>query len=162
VGDIRGGISVTYPAAELLRHRDEAATASLLIHAGVFIAGLTAIMLYVYGQRRLGALRVDKEIAERANEFKGAFIANISHELRTPINAILGMGHALDTDQLTERQRERVRTIMRSGRGLGAMINHMLDFAKMDEGTMEVAAEPLCLASLVEESLELKRSKAES
>ncbi|APB33954.1 two-component hybrid sensor and regulator [Gloeomargarita lithophora Alchichica-D10] len=78
-----------------------------------------------------------RQKAESANRAKSTFLANMSHELRTPLNAIIGFSQILNRDpQLSEKQRETVGTINRSGEHLLNLINDVLDMAKIEAGKL--------------------------
>ncbi len=80
-----------------------------------------------------------KDAAEVANRAKSAFLAKMSHELRTPLNGILGYAQILRRDNsLTEEQREGIHIIERSGEYLLALINDILDLAKIEAGKTEL------------------------
>ena len=80
-----------------------------------------------------------KEHAEAANRAKSVFLANMSHELRTPLNGILGYAQILKRDaSLTEKQREGVRIIQRSGDYLLTLISDILDLSKIEAGRLEL------------------------
>lgn len=82
-------------------------------------------------------LRLAKEAAESANRSKSAFLANMSHEIRTPMNAMLGFAQLMIRDQgLSEKNREYVRSINRSGEHLLTLINDILELSKIEAGRM--------------------------
>ncbi len=83
-----------------------------------------------------------KESAEAANQAKSDFLANISHEVRTPLNGIMGVTElALDTE-LSSTQRDYLDMVKQSSAELLQLINQLLDFAKIEAGqlTLESAA----------------------
>jgi PAS domain S-box-containing protein len=90
------------------------------------------------------ALREAKQAAEAANLAKSQFLANMSHELRTPLNAIIGFSEMIEDAMkgpLAPDYREYGRFIRQSGEHLHAIINDILDLAKVDAGKFELRAE---------------------
>jgi len=84
-------------------------------------------------------LQKAKESAEIANQAKSIFLANMSHDIRTPLNAILGYAQILQRDQdLQPQQQEAVSTIESSGNHLSALINDVLDISKIEVGRIEL------------------------
>jgi two-component system sensor histidine kinase ChiS len=82
--------------------------------------------------------------AESANRAKSEFLANMSHELRTPLNAILGYAQIFLRDEsFTEKQREAVRIVQRSGEHLLSMITDILDLSKIE--ARKIPLEPTAL-----------------
>ncbi len=75
-----------------------------------------------------------KEAAESANMAKSYFLANISHEMRTPLNAILGMSELVLESKLSDQQHKLVATVHESGQGLLEIINDVLDYSKIESG----------------------------
>lgn len=89
-------------------------------------------------ERTLEELREAKSRADRASEAKGRFLATISHELRTPMNGILGTAELLAHAPLAPAELELVEILRRSGRGLLSIINDVLDFTKAESGRIEL------------------------
>jgi signal transduction histidine kinase/ActR/RegA family two-component response regulator len=96
--------------------------------------------------------------AERANEAKSEFLSSMSHELRTPLNAILGFGQILASDTLpksAEQQKEFVNHILKAGRHLLALINEILDLARIESGGVTLSLEPTPITELLLECQQL-------
>jgi len=91
--------------------------------------------------------------AEAASAAKSAFLANMSHEIRTPMNGILGMNDMLLTTPLDARQRRYAETIRQSGRALLAIINDVLDLAKIESGKLELHGVDASLPQIVQQTL---------
>jgi two-component system cell cycle sensor histidine kinase PleC len=88
----------------------------------------------------------DRERAETADRAKSQFLANMSHELRTPMNAIIGYDEAMIAGmagELQPRQLELLRYIQTNGRRLLALINDILDLAKIESGKTELYLAPM-------------------
>ena len=100
--------------------------------------------------------------AEAASQAKGTFLANISHELRTPMNAVLGMADLLLDESLLPKQRKMVDTILSSGRSLLAIVNDVLDLSKIEAGELRVQLTDISLEQLVESVLSPMRVLAKS
>jgi signal transduction histidine kinase/ActR/RegA family two-component response regulator len=79
-----------------------------------------------------------KEDAEAATRAKSAFLATMSHEIRTPLNGVLGMAQVMAVDELEGVQRERLEIIRQSGESLLAILNDVLDLAKIESGKLEL------------------------
>lgn len=101
-----------------------------------------------------------REEALQAAKAKAAFLATMSHEIRTPLNGVLGMTRLLTETPLNTEQREFVHTIQVSGNTLLTVINEILDYSRIESGRMELEEEPLSVAEVVEESLEIVAERA--
>lgn len=99
------------------------------------------------------ALRVAREEAIAANLAKSEFLSRTSHELRTPMSAILGFGQLLELDeeQLEPRQREALSQIMKAGRHLLSLINDLLDISSIESGGAELNLTQIELGELLQE-----------
>ena len=106
------------------------------------------------------ALKEAKEEADRANRAKSEFLSRMSHELRTPMNAILGFAQLLEMEELTEDQQESVGHIIRGGRHLLELINEVLDISRIEAGRMSLSPEPVLLADVLCETIDLVRPLA--
>ena len=88
--------------------------------------------------------------AEAENHAKSSFLASMSHEMRTPLNAILGYAQLLGHDSgLSPRQRDSLDTILRSGDHLLSLINEVLDLAQIESGHMKVVSAEVDLRQLL-------------
>ena len=99
-------------------------------------------------------LREAKEAAELANRAKTDFLAMMSHELRTPLNAIMGIVQIIDRERLTSEQIEHLNIIFKSSKGLLSLITDLLDFAKLDSGSLGLLSEPLNIKQVVTDAVE--------
>jgi PAS domain S-box-containing protein len=106
-------------------------------------------------------LRAAVDAAERANRAKSEFLAGISHELRTPMNAILGFAQLLELDELADDQGDNVRQILRAGRHLLELITELLDIARIEAGELALSLEPVSLDDLLSQAVDLTRPLAE-
>lgn len=79
-----------------------------------------------------------REVSEAANKAKSEFLAVMTHELRTPMNGVLGMLQLMQSTELTEEQLEYVEIALSSGDHLLGLINDILDFSKIEQGKLEL------------------------
>ena len=111
-------------------------------------------------QRTAAVLSDAQQRAEAGEEAKKQFLATMSHEVRTPLNGILGFTSLLRETSLTPDQAEYVETIQLSGEALIQLTDGILDFARMESGKFELDPLPVALRECVEDALDLVAAKA--
>ena len=133
----------------------------------VLLVGTT---LNVMAQNRAAARRMDeltrglreeREKALEAARAKSTFIAVTSHELRTPMNGLLGMAHALERSNLDAVQREQVALMIKSGDSLMQLLNDVLDLSRVEVGKVELAPIDMTLQDVVGEVVDAWRDAAD-
>jgi signal transduction histidine kinase/CheY-like chemotaxis protein len=90
-----------------------------------------------------------KEAAEKASKTKSEFLAMISHEIRTPMNGVIGLTDLMLYSEVTDTQREYLSMIKSSSRALLDIINEILDFSRMEAGTLTLSPAPFHLQTLL-------------
>ncbi|WP_169449430.1 PAS domain-containing protein [Marinimicrobium agarilyticum] len=100
-------------------------------------------------QARIRELEASRELAELASATKSEFLASMSHEVRTPINGIVGMVDVLHETSLRGEQVEMVDIIRESAQSLLGIVNDILDFSKIEAGKLELAPVPFSPAAVV-------------
>ncbi|WP_355662195.1 GAF domain-containing protein [Halomonas salifodinae] len=106
--------------------------------------------------RATEALAEARDQAESASRAKSEFLSSMSHELRTPLNAVLGYAQLLANSRqqpLNERQARQVAQIERSGQHLLALINDILDLARIEAGKLSLSLEAVRLEALIGDAL---------
>lgn len=98
--------------------------------------------------------------AEAASAAKSVFLANMSHELRTPLNAIIGFGELISEDATDEVARDDAGRIVTAGKHLLALINDLLDHAKVDSGRVDLESMLFDPAALAIDTIETVRPLA--
>ena len=113
-------------------------------------------------KERTAQLKEAKEAAERANQAKDRFIANITHELRTPLHGILGYAKLLRRElRLTSRQREEFKLIERNGWHLLTLINELLDLAQNQVNQLELHPRSLNLPEFLTNVMGMVKPEAQ-
>jgi PAS domain S-box-containing protein len=103
------------------------------------------------------AMAASRHEAERANRAKSEFLSRMSHDLRTPLNAVLGFAQLLEMDNLNTDQRESVAQILEAGRHLLNLMNEVLDISRIESGNLSLSPEPVAVAEVVEQVVRLTR-----
>jgi signal transduction histidine kinase/DNA-binding response OmpR family regulator len=101
-----------------------------------------------------------RDRAEAASEAKSRFLATVSHEVRTPLNGILGMADLLTATSIDDEQKSYVEAIRASGQSLGSLIEDLLDLSRIEAGKLDILNERFALTPLVEGVVELLAPRA--
>jgi signal transduction histidine kinase/ActR/RegA family two-component response regulator len=112
--------------------------------------------------RRSGELQEANKRLRAANEAKNEFLSRMSHELRTPLAAIMGFTELLTLSDLDEDKHRWVLQVFKASQHLLSLINEVLDLSRIESGQLSISPEPVPLARVLEEALELMRPVADS
>ena len=110
----------------------------------------TLLQLHNELKEKAEELTVQKQKAEESTLLKSQFLASISHELRTPMNSILGLTELiLEESSLSPKNTQRLQVVLTSGKRLLGLINDILDLSKIEAGKMEIQPEEVSLDSFL-------------
>jgi signal transduction histidine kinase/ActR/RegA family two-component response regulator len=155
----------------------QAVRISPLSHEGVVIGTLTIIDDVTERVRReaelqnqieersrlLSSEKLARNEAERANRLKDEFLATVSHELRNPLNAILGWAHMLRLGKLTPANAERaVETIYRNAKSQAQLVADLLDVSRIISGKLRLDVRPVDLISIINAAIDSIRPAADA
>lgn len=105
-------------------------------------------------------LKEAKEEAERLAKAKEDFLANMSHEIRTPLNSIIGFTEQLRDSSIPDQEKEKAKAVLRSSNHLLVLINDILDFTKLEAGSLRLEYIGFCYKNVIDETLEMLEYKA--
>jgi signal transduction histidine kinase/CheY-like chemotaxis protein len=124
------------------------------------IQGSNRKMAFLQLKTKLTILENEKNLALKELEQKDLFIASVSHEMRTPLNGIMGMSELLSFTELTTTQLEYLQIIQSSSAHLMCIINNLLDLRKLDSGLFEINRQVFNLKESLRHCLNLLRPRA--
>lgn len=139
------------------------------------VVDIRTVVLTIKGQTFLAGFFIDmtenkkiqtdllaaKEEAERANSAKDDFLANISHEVRTPLNGVIGMLQLMKGTELNREQAEYIATGLKSSNSLRRVLDDLLDFSKIEAGILDIWEEPFELDELLGQCADLLSVQAD-
>jgi signal transduction histidine kinase/AmiR/NasT family two-component response regulator len=104
---------------------------------------------------RAAELTAARDAAMKANQVKNSFLSSTSHELRTPLNSILGFAQLLQMSDLSDEDSDGVERILSAGHHLLALINELIDIARIESGDLSLSLEPVLVHPVIEEISQL-------
>jgi signal transduction histidine kinase len=161
-GELRGVLGLAWPGSRVFDEDERAFVLTL----GVMCA--QAIMrAHLREAERLARsdAEIARHVAEEANKSKADFVARSSHELRTPMNAVIGYTSLLADEiygPVTDQQREHIGRVRASGNHLMGLIEDLLSFARIEAGHEVVHTQPVALSTVVEQSVMLVEPLAQA
>ncbi len=123
---------------------------------------LSLIVLPLYVSTLLTRITEARKRAEEANQAKSRFLAVMSHEMRTPLNGIIGMNSLLSTSEMNEEQKDLVGTMHNSAKVLLSLIENVLDISKIEAGKLVTEIIDFDLHVLVNGTVKILAPQAEA
>jgi two-component system, sensor histidine kinase len=111
-------------------------------------------------QGAIDETRAAQQAAEKANEAKSRFLATMSHEVRTPLNGILGLAELLEGSALDAPQRRQLQLLRKSGDNLREIVDDILDFSRIEADRMPIASTGFGPRRIAEEAFETWKERA--
>ena len=134
------------------------------MYKAIIVIGLTTPFDLIFRDQKQAEQELLRALdaAEAANRAKSVFLANMSHELRTPLNAILGFSRLMRRDpRVTDTEAESLDIINRSGEHLLALINDVLEVAKIEAGRLKLEIAPFDLGGMARDVADMMRLRAQ-
>lgn len=129
-----------------------------------YLVGLSGIVVALNHMRSRTRVRTEelRLAAERASEAKTDFMANMSHEVRTPMSGVLGLSALLLDTELDEKQRKMVTAIRESADALVGIVDEVLDFSQLRKGQVELERAPFDVSALLDGVVALMQPRADA
>ena len=122
---------------------------------------LTLVFVPLYVIKLRNQLNQALQSAVKANQAKSMFVANMSHEMRTPLNGVIGVSNLLGDSKLNEEQKDLVSMLKNSAQLLLRLIDNVLDLSKIESGKITLISEPFSLHELLSNSHKILAQQAE-
>ncbi|MBO4882742.1 MAG: response regulator [Lachnospiraceae bacterium] len=125
-----------------------------LLHIGMIIlAGWVACVIIDKWAKVIGSSSEEIETLKEQTDRLNNFLANVSHEIRTPVNAVMGLSSVLEKETLPENIEDNIRAISNAGHRVAEQIGDILDFTEIDMHRLSVSNEPYMIDSVVNDLL---------
>lgn len=174
VGDIRGIVDITIPLDSVITKTNNDLLFTIFIYSILALLGVFGI-IFMLAKHKAEADNLEREVESRtalleeekvraitASRAKSLFLSKMNHELRTPMNAILGFGQLLATEASTKEEKENAKEIVIAGNHLLDLINDLLDLETMESGGINVDITSVSLDPLISETLHQFESTADN
>lgn len=112
-------------------------------------------------RRTLDELIAAKEVAEVANNAKNLFLCNVSHEVRTPLNGVIGLAEQLLLTDLSEEQRPMAQMVSESGNTLLKVVDDILDLGRIEAGKLSIEDDSFSLGTILRQTIALNQHQAQ-
>ena len=136
-----------------LMNRDDLLVASILFGGSIFV--FAALWLLQTVTRKIETnekLKADLEAAEMANASKTVFLSSMSHDIRTPLNAIIGYTNLMKQGKISDEDRDKyLDSIESSGKQLQELIDDVLEMSRIESGKLKLDEEPDDIVSMMED-----------
>ncbi|NQZ08207.1 MAG: DUF4154 domain-containing protein [Algicola sp.] len=135
-------------------------TVSRLVYGLSVLLGVLALVSFYVQRKKVQMANTVNRKLQRVDKLKDEFLANTSHELKTPLNGIIGLAESLIdgvAGQLPENANKNLAMVVASGKRLSNLVNDILDFSKLKNRNLSLNTKPVDLKSLVEVVLTLSR-----
>ncbi len=129
-----------------------------------YLFGFSAITIGIHHARSRALIQMEelRLAAERASRAKTDLLANVSHEVRTPMNGVLGLSALLLDSNLDEKQTKMISAIRESADALVGIVDEILDFSQLQKGQVELDNAPFELRALIDGVVDLMRPRADA
>ncbi len=129
-----------------------------------YLFGFSAITIGIHHARSRALIQMEelRLAAERASHAKTDLLANVSHEVRTPMNGVLGLSALLLDTDLDEKQKKMTAAIRESADALVGIVDEILDFSQLQRGQVELDTAPFDMRVLIDGVVELMQPRADS
>ena len=129
-----------------------------------YLFGFSAVAIGMHWARGRALVQMEelRLAAERASKAKTELLANVSHEVRTPMNGVLGLSALLLDTDLDEKQKKMITAIRESADALVDIVDEILDFSQLQKGQIELVSAPFDLRALIDGVVDLMQPRADA
>lgn len=131
------------------------------VFTAMFLTGVFTLIFALDNMKAERNLTIAKKVAEEAASVKAQFLSNMSHEMRTPLNSILGFLKVVDKSGLKTEQQDYLNYANRAAHNMLELVNDVLDFSKFESESYKISQESVDLKKVVEEVVAMQLLSAQ-